>query len=605
MISLAIVARRVAQKRWFCSLVALVFSLALVLSACSIDQLRSPSAKGSQLIVAGTDPKTFNYLLSQETPNVFNRIYTGLLTEDGVTGELSPGLAESWEVSKDNLRITFTLREGLKWSDGEPLTVDDVMFTFNDLVFNEKIPTPKRDGLRIGDKGVLPTIRKLDDRRFEFTTPEPFAPLLRAVAGGVESGVAIMPKHLLENTVKDEDGDGQLKFLTTWGTDVNPSTIVGNGPYTMVNYTPNERVIFKRNPYYWRKDAQGNPQPYIERFIWSIVESGETSLMQFRSGDLDATGVGPASFSLLKKEENRGKFTIINAGPAAGMSFIAFNLNQGKRNGKPLISPIKSRWFNTVAFRQAVAYAIDRRTMINNLYRGLGEPLNSTISVPNPYYLSPESGRLKTYEFDPAKSKELLLNAGFQYNDRGQLLDADGNRVRFTLLSQAGGTGNNQVEAQIQQDLARIGMQVDLQFVSFNSMLDRTDSSLDWECIWMAFSDPDFDPNGGANVWQLDGRLHMFNQAPSPDQDPIEGRVIADWEAKIAQLYTEGARTLDEAKRKEIYAETQILAQEYLPFINLVNSFSMVAVRNDLEGVRPSRLKGTFWNLYEIKRASR
>ncbi|NJR65098.1 MAG: ABC transporter substrate-binding protein [Leptolyngbyaceae cyanobacterium CRU_2_3] len=555
--------------------------------------------------MAGTDPKTFNYMLSQEQPNVFNRIYTGLLTEDGVTGELSPGLAESWEVSPDNLRITFTLRDGLKWSDGEPLTVDDVLFTFNDLVFNEQVPTANRDALRIGEQGLLPKIRRMDDRTFEFTTPEPFAPLLRAIAGGTDSGVAIMPKHVLEKSVKEKDSDGQLKFLSMWTTDTDPTQIVGSGPYTMVEYTPTERVIFQRNPYYWRQDAQRNPLPYIKRFIWSIVESGETSLMQFRSGDLDVTGVGPASFSLLKKEEKRGNFTILNVGPSAGTSFISFNLNQGKRNGKPLIDPIKSRWFNNIAFRQAVAYAIDRRTMINNLYRGLGEPLNSTISVPNPYYLSPATGRLKTYDFNPEKSKQLLRESGFIYNDKGQLLDAEGNRVRFTLLSSAGGSGNNEVESQIQQDLARIGMQVDLQLVAFNIMLDKTSVSLDWECIRLGFADPDFDPNGGANVWQTDGRLHMFNQSPSPDKEPIEGRVIADWESEIARLYREGARTLDEKKRKEIYAKAQILAQDNLPFINLVNSLFMVAVRNDIEGVNPSRLKGTFWNLYELKRTKR
>ncbi|MBD3880331.1 ABC transporter substrate-binding protein [Phormidium tenue FACHB-886] len=593
---------RRGRRRWLVVLMTIAFGLAMGLAACSGDQLRVSSAKGSQIVVAGIDPKTFNYYLSQETPNVFSRIYSGLLTEDGVTGELSAGLAEDWEVSPDNLRITFTLREGLKWSDGEPLTVDDVMFTFNDLVLNEQVPTPKRDGLRIGEKGVLPKIRQIDDRRFEFSTPEPFAPLLRTLAGGVDSGVAILPKHILGDSVKQQDGDGQLKFLSMWGTDTDPRKIVGTGPYIMTNYTPNERVIFERNPYYWRKDAQGNQLPYIDRFIWSIVESGETSLMQFRSNDLDAVGVGAASFQLLAKEEKRGKFKIINSGPSTGSSFIAFNLNQGKRNGKSLVSPIKSRWFNTLAFRQAVAYAINRQAIINNVYRGLGEPLNSTISVPNPYYLSPKTGRLKTYDYDPQKAKQLLTEAGFKYNAAKQLLDAEGNHVRFTLLSIAAGIGSSTIEAQIQRDLAQIGIQMDLQFVEFGVLLNKTDSSLDWECVFMAFSDSDFDPNGGANVWQLDGRLHMFNQTPSPDQEPIEGWVAADWEKEMDRLYREGARTLDEAKRKEIYAQSQIVAQENLPFINLVNSLSLAAVRDDIQGVRPSVLKGTFWNLYELKR---
>ena len=593
--------RKGMRQRWVIGLVAIAVGLAIGVASCSGDQLRVKGAKGTQLVVAGVDPKTFNYMLSQETPNVFSRIYAGLLTEDGITGELSPGLAESWQVSPDNLHITFTLRDGLKWSDGEPLTVDDVMFTFNDLVFNEQIPTPKRDGLRMGDKGVLPTIRKIDDRHFEFSTPEPFAPLLRTLAGGVDSGAAIMPKHLLGDAVQQKDSNGKLKFLSTWGTETDPKKIVGTGPYRMTTYTPNERVIFERNPYYWRKDAQGNQLPYIDRFIWSIVESSETSLAQFRSKDLDAIGIRAATFQLLKKEEKQGKFTIINSGPSTGSAFITLNLNRAKRNGKPLVDPIKSRWFNTVAFRQAIAYAIDRQTMINDLYQGLGKPLNSTISVPNPYYLPPESGRIKTYGFSLEKSKQLLTGAGFKYNPQGQLLDADGNRVRFTLLTSTDGISANEMAAQIQKDLKRIGIQLDLQFVDFKIVLDKIDSSLNWDCVYMGFSDSDFDPNGGANVWQLDGRLHMFNQTPSPDQAPIEGWVAADWETQMDHLYREGARTLDEAKRKEIYAQTQILAQENLPFINLVNALYMVAVRNDIKGVRPSPLKGIFWNIYELK----
>ena len=136
------------------------------------------------------------------------------------------------------------------------------------------------------------------------------------------------------------------------------------------------------------------------------------------------------------------------AGPATGTSFVFFNLNKGKRNGKPLVDPIKSKWFNNKEFRQAVAYAIDRQTMINNTFQGLGQTQNSPISVQSPYYLPPEKG-LKVYDYNLDKARELLKKAGFKYNSQGQLLDSEGNRVRFTLLTNSGNKIREAMGAQI------------------------------------------------------------------------------------------------------------------------------------------------------------
>lgn len=177
-------------------------------------------------------------------------------------------------------------------------------------------------------------------------------------------------------------------------------------------------MILRRNPYYWRKDVQKNPQPYIERIVWQIIASTENQLLRFRSGELDNLNVTPAVFGLLKKEEKRGKYIIYNGGTTAGFSFVGFNLNQARdRKGKPFIDPIKSRWFNNLVFRQAVAYAIDRNRMKTNIYRGLGEIQHSPIAVQSPYYLSPAAG-LKVYDYNPQKTRQMLLEAGFRYNSQ-------------------------------------------------------------------------------------------------------------------------------------------------------------------------------------------
>jgi len=205
--------------RSFLLIVTLIVAIAL--SGCNPTEMRTAAAQVSQ-VVARTpgDPQTFNYALNQSSPNVFGFIYEGLITENGETGELEPALAESWEISDDKLRIIFTLRPQLKWSDGEPLTVDDIIFTYNNIYFNERIPTDIRDILRIGKSKALPKVRKLDSRRVEFTVPEPFAPFLR-FAGGI----VILPEHALRQSVETKNQEGKPQFLSTWGTDTDPQKL--------------------------------------------------------------------------------------------------------------------------------------------------------------------------------------------------------------------------------------------------------------------------------------------------------------------------------------------------------------------------------------------
>ncbi|MBR8836004.1 MAG: ABC transporter substrate-binding protein [Stigonema ocellatum SAG 48.90 = DSM 106950] len=591
---------KIWRRSWIVVVVA--FWVAIALNSCNPNQFKSAAAQIPQLVVSTTtDPKTFNYALIQESPNISSFTYEALASQNGVTKEIEPALAESWKISQDKLHYVFTLREGLKWSDGNPLTADDVIFSFNDIYANQRIPTYFQDGFRIGISKAFPKVRKIDNRRVEFILPEPFSPFLRSIA----AGIAILPEHALRQAVETNRSDGKPTFLSTWGTDTDPKKIIVNGPYTIESYSSSERLVFRRNPYYWRKDAQGHPQPYIERVIWQIVESPDTALLQFRSGGLDLLEIGPGTFQLLKHEEKRANINIQNAGPDSGTTFITFNLNKGRRNGKPLVDPIKSRWFNNVAFRQAIAYTIDRQTMINNSLRGLGEPQDSPISVPSPYYLSPKEG-LKTYNYNPQKAKQLLLGAGFKYDNKGQLLDADGHQVRFTMLATAGGRPT--IPPKIKQDLSKIGITVDLQFLGFNVIGEKISNTLDWEC-WLGAITGGIEPYDGYNIWSVEGNFHVFNQKPPKGSTPIEGWEVTDWEKKIEALYIEGARETDEAKRKAIYGETQNLSQEYLPFIYLVNSLALVAVRNTIQGVKYSAISTSpasyNWNIYELKVADK
>ncbi|MEO1591983.1 MAG: ABC transporter substrate-binding protein [Cyanobacteria bacterium J06632_22] len=569
--------------------------LAIALPSCTLAQFKTEAAEPERIVYTIlSDPKTFNYALSSERPNIFSLTFEGLISEDYSTGEIVPELAESWQFSEDGLTLVFTLREGLQWSDDQPLTVDDVVFTYNQVYLNEEIPTNTRDILRVGDEGRLPTIRKLDDRRVEFSVPEPFAPFLRS------TGLPILPKHALEPTIEARDMEGQPVFLATWDTSTPPEQIICNGAYTLKSFLPGERVVFERNPNYWRKNADGSPQTKIEQVVWQVVESQDSEFAQFRSGGLDLMSIAPNQFSLMKQSEARGGYTIYNAGPTAGTLFITFNLNTGSRNGKPLVDPIKSRWFNTLEFRQAVAHAIDRETMLNDIYQGLGVLQNSPITFASPYYVDPDENGSPVYDYNPERAKELLLSAGFTYNGEGQLLDAEGNLVRFTLVTNSGNQVREAIGAQIDFDLSQIGITVDFQPLAWGVLLEKLGDSLDWDAHIISIGGG-FEPNGASVIWDIDGGLHAFNQAPLPGQEPIDGREIRDWELEIDRLYKEGAKELDDEKRKEIYAQTQRITQENLPFIYLVTQYSMSAIRDRVQNVNVSAVGGSLWNIHELE----
>ncbi|MDE5067706.1 MAG: ABC transporter substrate-binding protein, partial [Trichodesmium sp. St16_bin4-tuft] len=278
-----------------------------------------------------------------------------------------------------------------------------------------------------------------------------------------------------------------------------------------------------------------------------------------------------------------------------------FNINQGKNaQGKPLVDPIKSRWFNNKAFRQAMAYGINREAMTNNIYRGLGAPQYSPIPVTSPFYLSPEEG-LKIYNYDPEKAKKLLLSAGFKYNQNGELLDSEGNQVEFTLLSSAGRKVREQMATQINQDLAKLGIKINMQFLSFNTYVRKLTLSKDWDAYLGGFTGGSIEPHGGYNIWSVNGRLHTFNQGPQPGDEKIEGWKVNDWEQKIDDLYIQASQVFDEDKRKEFYGQAQQIIAEELPFIYMVNPLEFDAIRNRIKGINYTELSGGFWNLYELQ----
>jgi peptide/nickel transport system substrate-binding protein len=439
-------------------------------------------------------------------------------------------------------------------------------------------------------------VEKLDQRRIAFTITEKFAPFLRTVAAAT-----ILPKHILADTLV-KDTEGKLKFLETWRINDPVDQVVGAGPYVLSDYRPGERVILKRNPYYWEEG-----KPYVDEFVFQQVSSADTALLRFRSGDLDVYGLRGEDFQLLKKEETKRNFTIYNSGPNTGQTFIFFNLNKGRNpeTGKPFVDPVRSKWFNNLKFRQAVAYAIDRESMVTNIYRGLGEPQNSPVSVPSPYFMSAAEG-LKAYDYDPEKAKQLLRSEGFEYDGAGKLHDSEGNLVRFTLLTNSDSNPvRGAIGSQIKNDLDQIGITVDFTGVDFNILISRIDNTKEYEAIILGFTGG-VEPYSGRNLWAVDGNIHLFNQNAKAGEPAIPGYETYDWERKIDNLLVSSAQVIDEAERKKVLGEFQQAVQEYLPMIHLVVPYSLGAVRNRIDGVEYSPIASSstakaLWNIQELR----
>ncbi len=542
----------------------------------------TPQIGGTRVTATISDPKSFNLIVANETSTtelLRNLLFEGLTKEDGY-GIIQPCLAESWEHSPDGLVWTFHLRKSVTWFDGHPFTADDVVFTFNDLIYNDKIPNSAKDILILNGKKILVT--KIDDLTVKMTLPQPFAPLLRALDAGT---APILPKHRLEQIVKDG------KFNSAWGLDTPVDQIIGTGPYRMVQYKPSQEVEYERNTTYWQKDSTGTRLPYIAKLVDLIVPDIDTMLLKFRSGETDAMGIRPSDYSVLKPEEKSKNFTLYNTGPATGTEFIVFNQNPGiNKNGKPFVTPYKLKWFTNKLFRQAVAHAIDKQAIIDNVLNGLGFPQDAAESEANKLYHNPHVHKY-VYSLDSARA--LLSSAGFtdKKND-GVLEDSDGHPVEFTIITNAGNDERIKICNIIIDDLKKLGIKATLQAIDFNTMISKLDANFDWECIMIGLLPSNIDPHDGANVYKSSGESHMWY--------PREKKPATPWEARLDQIFDQGSQELDENKRKQLYNEYQDIMAEEVPFIFTVNQPAIYAVRNKFGNIHPTNIGGVFHNLPEV-----
>ena len=531
-------------------------------------------------------PKTFNLAISTETSSteILGYLFEGLTESSWLTAKVEPNLAERWESSDDGLVWTFHLRKDVTWSDGAPFSADDVLFTFRKIIYNEEIPASARPSLTIRyldedtqqwRKGQI-EVSKLDGNTVQFTLPVPFAPFLRTMA------TAIYPRHILERHVDDKS------FTSTWDVGTEPGDIVGTGPFTIKRYEAGERIVLERNPRYWKKDSAGNPLPYLQRVVYQIVPNLATALLKFQAGETDVLAVQGEHYPILKPQEAAKEFTLHRRGPNFGTTFVAFNMNRGKdaRSDAPFVDPVRLRWFGEDAFRKAVAHAVDKDTIIDNVMNGLGYPQWAAISPAAGPFHNPDVTR---YEYDLKKAAAILDSLEwFDLDGDGVREDAEGNPIAFTLATNSGNTVRERVCTILKQDLAKIGIQVNLRFLEFNTLVSQLTSTYDWEAIVIGFTGG-VEPHGGVNFWHSSERLHLWY--------PYQEQPATDWERRIDELFVRGSRELDEGKRHALYHEFQQVASDHVPVVYTVLAERVTAVRNRFGNATP-----TLHGLFDVRR---
>jgi len=545
---------------------------------------------GGELVVSsiGEGPKTFNPCNTKDATSsaMAGILYDGLLTTDPVDGSVKPLLAKSYEINGNDYIIN--LRHGIRWTDGKPITADDVMYTYKEIVFKGLGNPSTMDAMMID--GKLPELVKIDDYTVKFTTSRAFAPFLRQLS------YPIVPKHYF----KPYSDKGASVFNAFLNPNTNPKSIVSSGAFKLKEYVAAQRVVFERNPNYYKINLENKKLPYLNKLVYLIVGDTNNEILKFEAGEIDVLSIKGDSVARYKQKESKSDYKIYNLGPDTGTLFLAVNLNRGKSKGKYYVAPKKQKWFQDKNFRSAIDMAIDRKAMVQNVAFGVAEPLYTAESL-NSIYLN--KALKNGHPSDINKAKELLNNSGFILKN-GILYDKDGNRVEFDLYTNAGNLEREALGVMIKQDLEDLGIKVNFKPVEFNSLVNKLTNTFDWDMVIMGLTGTPLEPHDGKNVWTSNGSLHLFNMR-SPEIQPNvdsynQSNTIYPWEEELDDIFREGALKLTFEERKPIYDRYQEIIYDEKPIIYLYSPTRISAIRKKFKNVFPTSLGGLIYNLDEI-----
>jgi peptide/nickel transport system substrate-binding protein len=541
---------------------------------------QNPLGRTGGRIVVGlrSEPKTLNPVLAADdtSRDVIRCMTADLIHISRETLKTEPALAKSWTVSRDGKQYTLRLRQGLRFSDGQPVNADDVLFSFH-LYLDEKVHSPQRDLLVIGGKPV--EVQKVDDFTVRFDLAQPYA-----AAERIFDGLAILPRHLLEDTYRSGN------FAHAWTLSAPPNQFAGLGPFRLKEHVPGQRIVLEKNPYYWKKDRAGNRLPYLDEIVFLFVPSEDAQVVRFEAGDTDILSRFSAeNFAVLEREQATRGYHLYDLGAGFEYNFLFFNLNDLASKGHPEITK-KQSWFQDARFRQAVSAAVDRESIIRLVYHGRATPLWGNVTPGNKLWIDNSLAH-------PAQSldraRRLLQSAGFSLKSDGTLVDVHGTPVEFSILTSSSNAQRSKMATLIQDDLSKLGMNVHVVSLEFRAMVDRLLNTYDYEAAVMGLVTGDADPTPEMNVWLSSGETHLWH--------PEQAKPATEWEAEIDRLMQQQMTTLDYSKRKHLYDRVQEIIAENVPVICLASPNILVGAKERVGNFRPAILDPyALWNIEQL-----
>ncbi|HON71936.1 MAG TPA: ABC transporter substrate-binding protein [bacterium] len=369
------------------------------------------------------------YKLCSEHLVMFNKNGTKIL----------PNVAESWKVSRDAKTYTFKLREGIRWSDGTPLTTEDVVFWYEDIILNKDLTPTIPNWLTSGGKPLK--LEKIDTYTFKVEFEEPNALFLISIGKMGGGHTFFAPKHYLKQFHPKYTPKEKLDELVKKAGLQNWYQLFGNMndflqnpdlpviyPWKATNLPTATLQIMERNPYYWKIDPEGNQLPYIDRITHTLLGSaGETAVLKAISGEVDMQerGLVIDNYTLLMENRTKGNYRVLRWPQGTGAS-PAILLNQNVKD------PVLRKIFEDRRFRIALSLAINREEINQLFYLGLGEPRQASIISGAPFY-DPEWEKAYA-EYDPKKANEYLDKMGLTKRDKdGFRLRPDGKTLILTI----------------------------------------------------------------------------------------------------------------------------------------------------------------------------
>jgi peptide/nickel transport system substrate-binding protein len=403
------------------------------------------------------------------------------------------------------------------------------------------------------------------------TLPAPYRPGLSLL-----DAIPILPRHKLEAAFKAGT------FRDAWGLSTPPSDLVGLGPFILKTYTPGERLVFARNPHYWRRDDRGLPLPRLDELEVQVVpdQNAELLRLQAATSDLMTAEARPEDIASLRRLEADGAVQLVQAGLSVSPDGLWFNLTPGAEAAKD------RPWLQREELRRAISYGVDRKVFADAVFLGAAEPIYGPITAGNREWFVSD---LPKTEYDPARAKALLASIGLtDRNGDGVLEDQPGRPARFSILTQKGLTVLEHSVAVLREQFGKIGLTVDVVPLEQGAMIEKFGQG-HYDAMYFHLLPDSFDPSRNLDFWLSSRDFHMWQ----PDQK----KPARPWEATIDDLMQRGSTTMDREEAKRLIAEAQKTFAEHLPMIYFASPQVTIAMSSRVHGATPSVLQPpVLWN---------